>query len=380
MKYFTVRSAATPLFLTGSIATALVFAATGCGSGGGNSPAANGSAVSLPVSSLPATSASAAAAYAGRSYSGSFTLANGQTGNVTVLTSGTGAASGRLEIVDPTRKATAKTRIVIATPFLSGTFDPTTGAISLTGSYVDANGQTIPISITGTLPVPPSTTGGSLTVTVNGQSYTTTFGGGTTNPTPTPSPSGSATPNPTPSASASPTPSPSPTPTPSPASGAVQFTLVSKSADCNFADPGISGFSIVDARYANAAGQLYQFTSTIQGANRNTGSFTLGWQLHHSGGNFVPETFTFVSEPQIGPFGDDFQGILQTGVTIQTGALSVGAWRPTGGTLTVVSVNGKKVTVHGEKVEFTPTPSPGTNGKGSFIADFTVTYDSVSGL
>ncbi len=214
-----LRLAAVPLVVAGATASLLVFASVGCGSGGGTSPAP-GYPTGLAVSSL----------YSGKAYTGQVSLENGQVGNVSVTVSGT-TASGTLEIVDPSRKATAKSRIVIATPFLSGTFDPLTGAINLSGSYTGPNGQTVTLSITGTLPVPPSTTGGSVTVTLNGQSYTTTFGGNGTNPTPTPS--GSASPSPTPSAS--PSASPSPSPLASPPAG-VPFALVGGTAAYTFSD------------------------------------------------------------------------------------------------------------------------------------------------
>ena len=186
----------------------------GCGSGGGTAP-------SSPLyTNLLGNGGSGATTFAGRSYQSTVALADGQVGNLTVTTSASGnAASGTLSIVDPSRSA-AKTRLVIATPFLSGTFDPTTGAIHLTGAYT-VNGQTFPISITGTLPVPPSFTGGSVTYVVGSQTYTSTFGGGgSVNPTPSPSastspsPSASASPFPSPSSSPIPTPSPSATPAP----------------------------------------------------------------------------------------------------------------------------------------------------------------------
>ena len=199
-----------PLFFAGTAASLMVFAAVGCGSGGGSAPVGGGSI----LSSAPVVG------YLGRLYSSQVALANGQVGTLTLTVAGNNTASGSLQIDDPSRGVKpAKSRFVIATPSLSGTFDPATGAINLTGSYT-LNGQTIPISIVGTLPTPPSLVGGSLTVTIDGQSYSSTFGGtggGTTNPTSSPSPSASASPLPNPSA----TPNPTPSATPTPAPGAV---------------------------------------------------------------------------------------------------------------------------------------------------------------
>ena len=207
-------SFAAPL-LAGAVVASLIFAAAGCGGSGtsaGNLPLPGGS------------SGGAVSAFVGRTYTSQVTLTDGQIGTLTATVAADNTASGTFEINDPTRKVSpaspaspVKSRLVIATPFLSGTFDPATGAISLSGSYT-VGGQTIPISVIGTLPIPPATSGGSLTTTINGQSYTSSFGSTVTNPTPSPS----ATPTPNPSA----TPTPSPSPSATPAPGAVnQITL-----------------------------------------------------------------------------------------------------------------------------------------------------------
>ena len=361
------RRFSAPLLAGGLLAVSFIFSVVGCGSGSGTGVSA------LPVPGAAGSTNSNLAAFVGRTYAGQIALTDGQIGTVSVVVAAGGTASGTLEINDLTRKATtqaAKSRLIIATPFLSGTFDPATGAINLSGSYT-VNGQVIPISIVGTLPTPPSVTGGSYSVTINGQTFSSTFGSTTgTNPTP------SATPTPNPSGS----PTPSPSASPAPASGAVQFAVVSQDANCNFVDPGINSWTIQRANFSLVPGSLYQLTSVIQGTNKSGGSFTVGWQRLKAT-TLVPETFTFVPVPQIGAFGDDFQGILQTGVTTVINGASVGAWRPTGGQLVVQSVNGSMVTVHGEKVEFSPTTGLGINrATGKFIADFTVTYDKVTGL
>ena len=203
------KSFAAPL---AGIALFTFFALAGCGSGSGTSPAPGN--VSLP-------GGGGLASFLGRTYSSQIVLANGEIGTLSVSVAADSTASGTFEINDLGRKVgpskPAQGRLVIATPFLSGTFDPATGAINLGGSYT-VNGQVIPIRVVGTLPLPPSASGGSYTVTVNGQAYTSAFGstGGSTTPTPAPS----ATPNP------NPTPGPTPSGNPTPAPGAVnQITL-----------------------------------------------------------------------------------------------------------------------------------------------------------
>ena len=303
--------------------------------------------------------------FAGRSYASAVTLANGQTGALLVSTNADGTATGTFTIDDG-----APSRVVIATPLLSGTFDPVTGAFNLSGAYV-FNGQNIPISITGTLPVPPSVTGGTITVTTGGESYTSTF---TTGPLPTPGPT------PTPGTSPSPSPSPSPTPTtsPSPGTGAFTFQLVSKSADCNFSDAGYANLPVKSAKLTGGASAgLYLFTGRLESGNT---SFQISWQRLNATNGLVPEAFTFVPNPAIGAFGDEFQGILGTAAIIPIGSLSAGAWSPTGGRLIVESVSGQTVRVRGENVEFTPNRFNAISAKGTFIANFTATFDNVSGL
>ncbi len=293
--------------------------------------------------------------FASRTYASSVTLANGQTGALSVSTNADGTATGTLTIDD-----NMPSRVVIATPLLSGTFDPATGAISLTGAYV-FNGQTFPISITGTLPVPPSVTGGTITVTTGGESFTSTF---TTPPQPTPGPT--------------PTPGASPSPGPGPGTGAATFQLVSKTADCNVSEAGFASLTVKSATLSGGASAgLYLFSGRLESGGT---SVQISWQRLNAVNGLVPEAFTFVSSPEIGPFGDEFQGILGSVAITPIGQLSAGAWSPTGGRLIVESVSGKTVRVRGENVEFTPNRFNAISARGAFVANFTATFDNVAGL
>ncbi len=189
-----LRSSALPILVCAMTTSALVFAATGCGSGGSNAP--------VPGIPVPSTATSA---YANRAYSGSVNLANGQIGNLSLSTTASGTVSGTFDVVDPSRKASPKTRVVLSSDLVTGFFNGQTGGINLTGSAIG-----LPITIVGTLPIPPATSGGNFTVTIDGQTYSSGFSNGGGTGTPTPSPSASASPTP----SGSPSPSPSATPSP----------------------------------------------------------------------------------------------------------------------------------------------------------------------
>lgn len=316
---------------------------TGCGGSSSSFVQPGGGSGNLP-------------SFGGRSYESTVRLANGQTGALRLSTNPNGTATGTFAIDDG-----VTSRLVIATPLLSGTFDPVTGGFNLSGAYA-FNGQNFPISLSGTLPIPPSQTGGAITVVVNGETYTSSF-----STAPLPSPGVTPTPG-----------SPIPSPSASPSTGALRFQLVSKSADCNFSEAGFTGLPVESATLSGGASAgLYLFAGTLKSGNT---SLNISWQRLNAPNGLVPETFTFVPNPEIGPFGDDFQGVLGTAAIHQIGQLSVGAWSPTGGNLIVESVVGKTVRVRGENVEFSPNRFNAISAKGTFRANFTVTFDNVSGL
>ena len=83
------------------------------------------------------------------------------------------AATGTLTLTDPTRDvkaAATRSRVIIATPNCTGTYDPKTGALNLTGSYEYPAGTKHTFTVTGTLPVAPSYKG-AITITIDGTAY-----------------------------------------------------------------------------------------------------------------------------------------------------------------------------------------------------------------
>ena len=268
------RSAVAAIGLAASLLTAgATLLSGGCGSGG-------------RTISLIGTG-SGSASYFGETYASSIALAGGQRGDLTMQVHADGTATGTLTIVAPAasergRHATAKTRaagdIVIATPTLSGTFNPTTGAISLTGSYT-VGGRVIPISLTGTLPVPPSLTGGSLTLTVDGQTYTSTFGASGITPTPSPSP--------TPTPGSTPTPTPTPGATPTPGTGTVgTLTITKDSGSPNNGSGTLPGMTVsAEANIHNVGGNRSSLTVVVTNdpdqSGTNVSSLQLDIDVYH---------------------------------------------------------------------------------------------------
>ena len=182
---------------------------TGCGGGGGsnasslplpgggtNTGTASGGTNTGTASGGTNTGTTGTSTFAGRSYTvSSLTLPGGRTGVVALQVSSANVPSGTLTLTSPADSVP-----------LTGTLNAATGAYQLTGTLTRAAGD--PVVVNGTLPAPPAATGGSLNLTVNGQSVSAPFTAPSTNPTPTPS-GATPTPNPT----------PSPTPSGSPGSG-----------------------------------------------------------------------------------------------------------------------------------------------------------------
>ena len=109
--------------------------------------------------------------YAGKSASATKMKLNALTADLQVKTASTGiAATGTLTLTDPTRAVIGHSRLIIATPNCTGTYDPKTGALNLTGSYEYPAGTAHRFTVVGTLPVPPSNRG-SLTITVDGTAF-----------------------------------------------------------------------------------------------------------------------------------------------------------------------------------------------------------------
>ena len=128
-------------------------------------------------------------------YRSTVTLDGGRSGTMDLTVESDGAASGELVISDG---ATASARdsggaaAVIANVSLSGSVNLSTGQFSIAGSYVDAQGSTVPINVGGTLPF---TVGGAGTVTfeIGANSFT---GSIVAAPASTPTPTATSSPGP----------------------------------------------------------------------------------------------------------------------------------------------------------------------------------------
>lgn len=165
--FLTLRRSATgrrnTLRLLAATATAgtLALSVLLAGCGGGTNDA---------VSNLAPGQNSGGANFAGRSYQSVVTLGEARKGTLDLSVAADGTANGTIKVEE-----TATRQVAIGTFPLSGLVDLLTGALNLTGSYT-VDGQTFPLSIQGTLPTL-GTTGGTVKITVNGQTFTSTFSG-----------------------------------------------------------------------------------------------------------------------------------------------------------------------------------------------------------
>lgn len=128
--------------------------------------------------------------FAGRSYTASNVSLGGYgTGSLLVAVDSHGGIAATITFADPATGAT------LGTANLTGTLDSQTGAFSLSGTYTPGRGQAtlVPVTVTGTLPTPPATTGGSATITVGSIVQTAAFSA-SSSPSPSPSPSPSSSP------------------------------------------------------------------------------------------------------------------------------------------------------------------------------------------
>ena len=295
--------------------------------------------------------------FAGRKVS-TVTLGGGKTGTLDFVVDAANRVTGTLTVAgSTTRQAYSFTAGVFA---ISGSVNPATGAFTLNGDIPGSG----PFSIAGTLPS--ASGGGGYTLTANGETYSGNF-----------APVVSPTPGTTPTPVATPAPS---------GGGAATFTVLSKSADCNVTESKLANLSVDSSTVSPANSGTYAFNSVLKSGDA---SFTLGWLRLHDADGFTPETQAISTNPQIGPFGDDFQTALYTSVGMPAGVgLSFGGqtlpgagfWRPKSGTIVIESIVGKTVVVRGENVVFEPTPAPTNSGTGTFTANFRVTYSNVSGL
>ncbi len=129
------------------------------------------------------------AAFAGH-YRSTVTLDGGRTGTMDLTVQPDGTATGELVISDGGTAAagSGSAGAVVANVSLSGSVNLDTGEFSIAGSYVDAQGQTVPINVAGTLPFQ---IGGAGTVTfqIGPNGFTGSINSAVAS-TPTPTPTG----------------------------------------------------------------------------------------------------------------------------------------------------------------------------------------------
>lgn len=107
--------------------------------------------------------------FAGRAYQATNMVLGSLRGDLQINTAaGSNTVSGTLTLTDPTRAVQQPTRLVIATPNCNGTYDPVTGAISLTGSFENPQGTTHNFTVSGSLPTSSNNNHGSINVTIDG--------------------------------------------------------------------------------------------------------------------------------------------------------------------------------------------------------------------
>lgn len=107
----------------------------------------------------------------GRVFTASSVSLGANKGELRVTTSAGGnTATGTLTITDPSRAA-APSRLVIASANCNGTYDPSSGALNLSGSYENPTGTTHQFTVVGTLPTLGNNVHGSITITIDGVAY-----------------------------------------------------------------------------------------------------------------------------------------------------------------------------------------------------------------
>jgi Tol biopolymer transport system component len=121
-------------------------------------------------------------------YSGSVDFDATHSGAINLSAETSGTVSGSLLVAGSHARSLSFTfPIGGVSVALSGTYDPSSGGFEVEGSFVDANGQTIPVVISGNLPGP--TGSAPINVYVGTDMFSTTLSAGTlATPTPTPKP------------------------------------------------------------------------------------------------------------------------------------------------------------------------------------------------
>lgn len=143
----------------------------------------------------------------GGNYSGSVTFDAQHQGSIQLSVDANGHVSGALLVSAGGAASRFQPNLTFpaggVSATLSGSVDLNTGTFSVSGSFVDGDGQTVSVTISGTLPGPSGQA--SVTVQVGSDTFTGTVNAGSP---PTPTPPSAVTATPTPTATPSPTSAP----------------------------------------------------------------------------------------------------------------------------------------------------------------------------
>lgn len=270
-----------------------------------------------------------------------------------------------------TRKATRASRVEwpITIPLpgvtLSGTFDPDTGAVNLSGVYVDPDTRRgLDVHVTGNLPADNSY--GTLTVALSdGRTFNVPVRR-SDSPVVLPSPGTT----PTPVATPSPTPTPTPTPTPGP-TPAPNGTLTVTNPTGNFPTGPLTLGKLGGQR----GGDTYI-------------NFTMGQGSYSTYPNTLIEFNLIDSSTPSAPFraGDIFNNLgttatnypVRLSISRQLGLNSALYFKPASGTLRITAMTSTSITVSLENVVVVasgayPTDTPNSGGatlNGTLTANF----------
>lgn len=260
----------------------------------------------------------------------------GKTATLALTTDATGGASGTLTIDDPA----STTRVVIATPAVSGSYDPQTGALSLSGSFT-INGVAYPFNISGTLP--PAGGAGSLTYNINGETYSTSFvipagggGGGTTGGT-----TGGQTQN-----------------------GSFEGTI-NNNGGANVSGGGVSIASAAGGTFTNGGALGVSFVQNTGAGAKNLSVTSLGSVNVGQDITVGPDTIAVIYN--------------ETSVNTSTFATTIKYFMGVGGTVKVLSASGGVIKVQLSNVRMSVDSSQAVGtGTGSFLLSGTATVNGAT--
>lgn len=302
-----------------------------------------------------------ASVFASRSFvSEAITQPGGASNTLSITTDASYSATGVFSV---TRAALKKSRVAwpLTIPLvgitLSGTFDPDTGAVNLSGVYADPSTHlAYDIHVTGILPADNSL--GTLHITANGVAQPDITFRRSDSPVVLPSPGTTPTPIPTPTPSPVPTPSPTPAPTPAP-SGTL--TVTNRTGDFPSGPLALGklyGQNSSDNTYINftmgtAASGDYpnrQFTFDFIDSSTPSQAFVVG------------ETLTLKSA-----YTSADKHYCRLSISNGLGVNQSLYYAPTGGTVRIVALSTNSITVSLENVTVTasgayPTSTPNTGG------------------